>query len=69
MLPSASIAGDFGTAVGVFAATIAVGGFLGHATPVLRGASDAQVRQATVIGGLAGCVASAGVVVLSALTG
>lgn len=67
MLTSASIAADFGTAVGVFAGTIAIAGFLAHATPVLRGASYQEIRHATVIGGLAGCVASVFVVVLSAL--
>jgi hypothetical protein len=69
MIPTASIAADFGAAMGVFATTIAVVGFLAHATPVLRGASDEQVRYATVIGGLVGCVASVFVVVLSALSG
>jgi len=69
MLPSASIAADFGTAVGVFAGTIAVVGFLAHAAPVLRGASDGEVRQATVVGGLTGFIASVFVVVLSALAG
>jgi hypothetical protein len=46
---------------------IAVGGFVGHAPSVLDGASDREIRQATVIGGLAGCMVGAFVVVLSAI--
>jgi hypothetical protein len=65
----ASIAGDFGTAVGVLAGMIAIAGFLGHAEPVLRGGSEREVQKATVVGGLVGCCFGAFVVVLSAWAG
>jgi hypothetical protein len=68
MLPIASIAGDFGTAVGILAGMIAVGGFVGHAPSVLDGASDREIQQATVVGGLTGGVIGMFVVVLSAIT-
>ena len=67
MLLTASIATEFGTAVGVLAGTIAVGGFLGHAGPALGGAPELEVRRGTAKGGLAGLVAAALVVVLSAI--
>jgi hypothetical protein len=69
MLPTASIVANFGTTVGVFAGMIAVGGFVGHAPSVLGGASDREIQQATVIGGLVGGAFGAFVVVLSALAG
>jgi hypothetical protein len=64
MLFSAS---DFATGVGSIAGSIAIFGFLAHALPVLRGASDRKIQAATVIGGLVGFGFSSGVVVLSAL--
>ena len=67
MFVTASIASDLGTAVGVLAGLIAVGGFLAHAGPVLDGASEDDVRQAMVKGGLAGFSLGAVVVVLSAI--
>jgi hypothetical protein len=53
MLIIGSIASDFGTLVGLSAGLIAVGGFVGHAPSVLRGAAEERTRRATVIGGLA----------------
>jgi len=64
-----SIASDFGTAVGVVAGMIAVGGFLGHAPKVLAEASEKDVQVATVLGGLWGCWFGIFVVVLSAASG
>jgi hypothetical protein len=66
MLFSAS---EFATAVGSIAGSIAVVGFLAHALPVLKGASDRKIQAATVIGGLVGLVFSSVVVVLSAFLG
>lgn len=67
MVSVGTIAGDFATGVGVLAGTIAVGGFLAHAAPALRGAPERRVQAATVIGGLVGCGIGSCVVVLSAL--
>ncbi len=69
MLAIGSIASDFGTAVGVVAGMIAVGGFLGHAPKVLAGASEKEVQIATVLGGMWGCWFGIFVVVLSAISG
>jgi hypothetical protein len=66
MLVIGSIAGDFGTLVGLAAGLIAVGGFIGHAPSVLQGAAEERIRRATVIGGLAGSVLSFFVMLLSA---
>jgi hypothetical protein len=66
MLVVASISADFGSAVGALAGLIAVAGFLAHAGPVLRGAAEQQVRQATVKGGLTGFCVGILVVLLSA---
>ncbi|HYJ22177.1 MAG TPA: hypothetical protein VEW07_09165 [Solirubrobacterales bacterium] len=62
-----SIAGDFAAALGLFAGAIAVLGFLAQAIPVLSGASDKEVKQAMVIGGLIGCLCAIFVMLLSAL--
>jgi hypothetical protein len=67
MLPIASFAGEFATAVGIVAGMIAVGGFIGHAPSVLDGAPDREIQQATVSGGIAGGSVGALVVVLSAI--
>jgi hypothetical protein len=67
VLVTASIASEFGTAVGVLAGTIAVGGFLGHVGPALGEGAEFEVRRATAKGGLAGLVVAAIVVVLSAI--
>jgi hypothetical protein len=42
------------TAMGFMAASIAVGGFLAHAEPVLSERGDQAIRSATVRGGLWG---------------
>lgn len=67
MLVIGSIASDFGTAVGVVAGMIAVGGFLAHAPKALARASEKDVQVATVMGGLVGCWLGGLVVVLSAI--
>jgi hypothetical protein len=67
MLPIGSIAGDFATGLGVVAGMIAVAGFIAHAPSVLSGASDREIQQATVAGGLVGCAVAAFVIVLSAV--
>jgi len=67
MLPIGSIASESGTAIGVLAGMIAVGGFLAHAPRVLFGAPAAEVQRATAIGGLAGFGFGALVVFLSAI--
>jgi hypothetical protein len=69
MLPVASITSDLATAVGLLAGVIGIGGFLSHARPGLTGASERQVRRATVRGGLVGFGFGAFVVVLSAFFG
>ena len=67
MVAIASIAGDFGAAVGALAGMIAVTGFVAHAGPVLREGSEHEVRQAMVRGGLAGLGVATAVIVLSAI--
>lgn len=67
MLVIGSIAGDFAAALGLFAGAIAVLGFLAQALPTLAGASEQEVRQAMVIGGLVGCLGAIFVILLSAL--
>jgi hypothetical protein len=54
VLPVGSIIEDGATVMGFMAATIAVGGFLGHAGPVLRNAGEAGIRYGTVVGGICG---------------
>jgi hypothetical protein len=49
------------------AAGIAVCGFLAHARPALAGKDDAELRQATVVGGLGGFLAAVTMIVISAL--
>jgi hypothetical protein len=68
MLPIASFAGDFATAVGVVAGMIAIGGFIGHAPSVLGGAPDREIQEATASGGIIGGSFGLLVVVLSAIT-
>lgn len=54
MLPLGSIFNDAATFTGFLAGAIAVGGFLGHARPVLQRRDEVAIRVATVIGGLIG---------------
>jgi hypothetical protein len=42
------------SATGFLAAAIAVGGFLAHAFPAIRGGRDRELRRRTAIGGLLG---------------
>lgn len=56
MLPLGSIIEDGATATGFMAAAIAVGGFLGHAGPVLWRQGEPAIRIGTVYGGLCGFV-------------
>jgi hypothetical protein len=55
------------TEVGLIAGSIAVGGFLAHAGPALRGHSEGQLRVATVRGGLLGIAAAAAIDLLTLL--
>jgi len=66
MIVIASIASNFATAVGVLGGMIAVVGFVAHAGPVLSGAPERKIREATVIGGVVGLSLGAAVIVLSA---
>jgi hypothetical protein len=59
----------FATAVGALTGSIAIGGFLAHIGPALSGASDAKLRAATVVGGIAGFGAGVFVIFLSAYVG
>lgn len=56
MLTLGSIIVDATTEVGLLAGMIAVGGFLAHVVPVLRGREEHELREATVRGGLYGIV-------------
>lgn len=67
MLVIGSIASDFAVLVGLAAGLIAVGGFLGHAPLVLRGSTEARIRKATVVGGLAGSALGLSIMLLSAI--
>ncbi|MGH6741979.1 MAG: hypothetical protein ACREDY_23635 [Bradyrhizobium sp.] len=54
MLIIGSLVGNAATCTGFVAASIAVVGFLLHATPAFYGASEVTIRRATVAGGLIG---------------
>jgi|GEM_PF-7024025 len=56
VLPVGSIASDFASGVGFIAATIAVRGFPGQASPALMRKDDQTVRALTVVGGLIGFI-------------
>jgi len=51
-----SIATSAATGTGLIAASIAIFGFLAHAWPALSRAPEANIRWATAVGGLIGCV-------------
>jgi hypothetical protein len=53
----------------MMAASIAVFGFAAHVKPALSNAGDRRLREATVIGGIAGLAVSLLVMVLSAFVG
>jgi hypothetical protein len=57
------------TGAGLIAASIAVCGFIFHAGPALAGASEAELRQRTITGGLCGIAVSIFVILLSAYLG
>ena len=61
------VVGEFTTVVGLIAGMIDVGGFIAHVPPVLSGASEGEIRKATVLGGSVGLCVALSVVVLSAL--
>jgi hypothetical protein len=60
-----SIISNATTGFGLMAATIGVCGFLAHARPAIAGKDEAELRRATAIGGLTGCLVALFVVVLS----
>ncbi|HZO04766.1 MAG TPA: hypothetical protein VFB52_00120 [Solirubrobacterales bacterium] len=64
MFGTDSILDQFAALSAFLATGVALGGFLGHAMPALRGESEKRLRQATAEGGLYALV---GVVVLSAI--
>lgn len=66
MLVTANVMNWFATLAGLLAGSIAVGGFLAHIRPALSGASEAELREATVVGGTIGLGVGVFVVVLSA---
>jgi hypothetical protein len=53
--------------VGLTAGSVAVGGLIGHITPVLQSKGDQAVQLATVIGGMGGLFYAAVVVILDKL--
>jgi hypothetical protein len=66
MVVTGSIVDTVATGTGLLAGAIAVGGFISHVGPALSGSSEKRVRQATVLGGLAGFGFGVLVIVLSA---
>jgi hypothetical protein len=66
---ASTILGQSVTFVGFMAAAIGVGGFLGHAGPVLAGWREEELRRATVVGGPWGIGGAIVVIVLSAIVG
>ncbi len=62
-----TLAGNAATGAGLMAAAIAVFGFLAHAKPAMTGKDDIAIRQATVIGGLAGFFFASGLILASAI--
>lgn len=53
------------TIVGLFAGSIAVGGFLGHARPSMSGQPETKLKRDTTVGGLYGMGLAMGLIVLS----
>jgi hypothetical protein len=62
-----SILDQFASGTAFLATAIVLGGFFMHAGPALQGASESELRRATVRGGLGGLAVGSAVVVLSAL--
>jgi hypothetical protein len=67
MFGAGSILDHAASISGLMATAVALGGFLGHAGPALRGDSDEELRRATVRGGLFALGVGVCVVVLSAI--
>ncbi len=67
MFSTGSILDQLATLAAFLATAIAIGGFLGHAGPALRGDGEKELRQATARGGLVMLGFGSGVVVLSAI--
>jgi hypothetical protein len=63
----ATLMNDSATVAGLTAAAIAVCGFLAHAKSAIAGRDEAELRQLTVMGGLAGFVMSLFIVGCSAV--
>jgi hypothetical protein len=62
-VPVGALAENAATGAGLMAAAIAVTGFLTHAWPAISGKDEEDVRQATVIGGLAGFLVAVGLLI------
>ena len=56
-------------AIGLMAALIAVGGFLGRAFTVLPGGGHEAVERATAVGGLAGMTGAVMLILVDAVSG
>jgi len=56
-------------AVGLMAASIAVGGFIARAYTVLSDDDDAAIRRATVVGGLVGLTCAVLMILLDVIAG
>jgi hypothetical protein len=63
----ATLMSDAATAVGLMAATIAVGGFVMHAKPALAGRDEDELRRLTVVGGILGCFVALLLILISIL--
>ena len=66
MLVIGSLVSTASSGTGLAATAIAVSGFLLHSVPALSGASDGELRRATVVGGLVGFGGALLVILLSA---
>lgn len=69
MVPVGSIVGDGAAGVGVVAGMVAICGFLTHAGPVLQRRDEAEIRIATVVGGIAGFAMGCLIVVAQIIVG
>lgn len=56
-------------ALGLMAATIAVGGFVGRARELLRGGDEEAVQRGTVVGGLFGLAGAVMIIVIDVVAG
>lgn len=69
MFGTGSILDQFAALSAFLATVIALGGFVGHAVPALRGDDERAVRRTTAMGGIGGLAVAVFVIVLSAGTG